>query len=81
MTPGAKGSGEMASRHGGVQLRRIVGARCLVSPVTERHLFSWRRLAEMLGSNHMSLKRWHAEGVDKIVNALNRRESVAQRPQ
>jgi len=22
-------------------LRRIVGARCLVSPVTERHLFSW----------------------------------------
>jgi hypothetical protein len=30
-------------------LRRIVGARSLVSPVTERHLFSWRRLGVCWG--------------------------------
>ena len=29
-------------------LRRIVGARALVNPMTERHLFSWRRLATVV---------------------------------
>ena len=52
-------------------LRRIVGARALVSPVTERHLFSWRRLATLLGADHKAIQRWHAQGVDLIVNTLN----------
>jgi len=53
-------------------LRRIVGARCLVSPVTERHLFPWRRLAAALGADHKAVQRWHAQGIDMIVAALNR---------
>lgn len=52
-------------------LRRIVGARALVSPVTERHLFSWRRLATLLGADHKAIQRWHAQGVDLIVTTLN----------
>jgi hypothetical protein len=53
-------------------LRRIVGARCLVSPVTERHLFPWRRLAIALGADHKAVQRWHAQGIAVIVAALNR---------
>lgn len=53
-------------------LRRIVGARSLVSPITERHLFSWRRLGATLGADHKAVQRWHANGIDLIVSALNR---------
>jgi len=52
-------------------LRRIVGARALISPVTDRHLFPWRRLAALLGADHKAIQRWHAQGIDIIVNALH----------
>ena len=51
-------------------LRRLVGARCLVSPVTERHLFSWRRLAGVVGADHKAVQRWHGQAIDMIVAAL-----------
>jgi hypothetical protein len=54
-------------------LRRIVGARSLVHPITERHLFPWRRLATALGADHKAVQRWHAQGIDLITSALNRR--------
>ena len=54
-------------------LRRIVGARSLVHPITERHLFPWRRLASALGADHKAVQRWHVQGIDMIVSALNRR--------
>ncbi len=56
-----------ADRH---VLRRIVGARALVSPTTERHLFSWRRLGGLLGADHRAVQRWHAEGIGWIVKGL-----------
>ena len=52
-------------------LRRIVGARSLVSPSTERHLYSWRRLGTVLGADHKAVQRWHATGIEMIVAALN----------
>lgn len=52
-------------------LRRIVGARALVSPITERHLFPWRRLGILLGADHKAIQRWHAQGIDRIVASLN----------
>ncbi len=58
-------------------LRRIVGARSLVHPITERHLFPWRRLAAALGADHKAVQRWHAQGIDLIVAALNRKEQAA----
>ena len=58
-------------------LRRIVGARSLVSPTTERHLFSWRRLGGLLGADHKAIQRWHAQGIGIIVAALNRPRRVA----
>ncbi len=51
-------------------LRRIVGARALVHPLTERHLYPWRRLGAALGADHKAVQRWHAQGVALIVAAL-----------
>jgi hypothetical protein len=53
-------------------LRRIVGARALVHPITKRHLYSWRRLAAMLGADHKSMQRWHGSGIGMVVEALRR---------
>ena len=54
-------------------LRRVVGARSLVHPVTDRHLFTWRRLGTVLGADHKAVQRWHAQGIALIVAALLRR--------
>jgi hypothetical protein len=54
-------------------LRRIVGARSLVNPITERHLYPWRRLAAAIGADHKAVQRWHAQGIDLIVARLNDR--------
>ena len=51
-------------------IRRIVGARSLVSPVTERHLFSWRRLGQAVGADHKAVQRWHGQGIDMLVAAI-----------
>ncbi len=51
-------------------LRRVVGARSLVHPITDRHLFPWRRLGKALGADHKAIQRWHARGIAMIVTAL-----------
>ena len=56
---------------GGNILRRIVGARALVGPVTERHIYSWRRLGGVLGADHKAVQRWHAQAIGVIVARLN----------
>jgi hypothetical protein len=57
---------------GNFVLRRIVGARALVHPLTRRHLFTWRRLAAVVGADHKSVQRWHGQGLQMIVLALAR---------
>ncbi len=54
-------------------LRRVVGARALVHPLTGRHLFAWRRLGTALGADHKAVQRWHAQGLEIITRALNAR--------
>lgn len=60
-------------------LRRIVGARCLVSPITERHLFSWRRLAGVIGADHKAVQRWHSQAIDMIVAAVGALQRAPRR--
>ncbi len=60
-------------------LRRIVGARSLVHPITERHLYPWRRLATAIGADHKAVQRWHAQGIDLIVASLNAGQHMATR--
>jgi hypothetical protein len=57
-------------------LRRVVGARSLVHPITDRHLFTWRRLGAAMGADHKAVQRWHGQGVELIVAALNRGEGA-----
>ena len=52
-------------------LRRIVGARAMVSPLTGRHLFSWRRLGGLLGADARAVRRWHAKGIAIILSHLS----------
>lgn len=54
-------------------LRRILGARALVHPITGRHLFPWRRIGTMLGADHKSIQRWHAEGIELVLQGVNGR--------
>jgi hypothetical protein len=54
-------------------LRRIVGVRALVHPITGRYLYSWRRLARVLGADHKAIQRWHSLGLDMIVSGVNER--------
>jgi hypothetical protein len=60
-------------------IRRIVGARCLVSPITERHLFSWRRLGQTVGADHKAVQRWHAQGIDMLVAAISAMKRMERR--
>lgn len=53
-------------------LRRVVGARSLVHPVTTRHLYPWRRIGSALGADHKAIQRWHALAIELIVAGLRR---------
>ncbi len=50
--------------------RRIVSARAMVHPVTERHLHQWKRLAGALGADYRAVQRWHRQGIAEISEKL-----------
>lgn len=57
-------------------LRRIVGGRALVSPLTGRHLFTWTQMARLLGAEPRAVKAWHRAGIAAIVGALGTRAAA-----
>lgn len=50
--------------------RRIVSARSMVNPATERPIYQWQRLARGIGADVRAVKRWHSEGLAVIVAKL-----------
>ena len=54
-------------------LRRVVGARALRDRAGN-HLYSWRRLGALIGASPMEVQRWHAQGIDMIVVAMNAKD-------
>lgn len=60
-------------------LRRIINARMLVSPLTGRHFFPWRRMGTLLGADHHAVQRWHAQGIGIIATALAGKQAPAAR--
>ena len=50
--------------------RRIVSARSMVHPVTDRPVFNWQRLSKALDADVRAIKRWHMEGLCVIGNKL-----------
>ena len=51
-------------------LRRIVNARCLVSPTTQRHLYTWSAIGRLIGADRRAVQRWHAQGIAHIAMGL-----------
>ena len=52
--------------------RRIVGIRSLVHPLTDRHLYPWRKIGTLLNLHHKSVQARHAEGIGDIIAGLIR---------
>ena len=55
----------------GVILRRVVGARMLVDPRTDRPLYSWRRLGAAIGCSHVHAKTLWLEATTAIARRLD----------
>lgn len=54
-----------------VDLRRIVNARSLTTPVSNRHLYSWTKLSFMLRTNPRLVARSYARGLLEIIYKLS----------
>lgn len=54
-----------------VKTRQLVWARCLVSPRTDRNLYSWKQLGEMLGCSDKTAKTRWIDAVAVITARLN----------
>lgn len=54
-------------------LRQIVGARCLVHPVSRRPFHTWRSIGERVRASHEAVRNWHAQAIALIVVELRRR--------
>jgi len=60
-----------------VMLRRIAHARALVSPLTSRHIYSWRKLGLLLGADHKAVQRWHRDALEAILDQLRKIGKIA----
>jgi hypothetical protein len=40
--------------------------RMLVHPLTNRYIYSWRKVGERLGISHQTAKSWHERGISLI---------------
>lgn len=47
--------------------RRIVQARSLVTPISQRYLYSWSKIARMLHTDRRAVIRWHMHGLRDII--------------
>ncbi len=50
--------------------RKVVFARMMTHPVSERPKFSWGQITVSLGSNSSNVRRWHAAGLQAILEHL-----------
>ena len=56
-------------------VRNVVRARMMLHPLNDRHLYSWRRIATEMHTDHKAIMRKHAMGIEFIKIGL------AQTPQ
>jgi Domain of unknown function (DUF6362) len=50
-----------------IDSRRIVNARALVTPLGNRYLYSWSKIAFMLHTNRQTVRRLHNKGLCEII--------------
>jgi hypothetical protein len=53
-------------------IKQIVALRALNHPITERYLYSWRRLGRTVGADYKSVQLWHRNGIKIIFEGLDR---------
>jgi|HubBroStandDraft_2_1064218.scaffolds.fasta_scaffold123920_2 hypothetical protein len=67
-----------------INTRRVLHSRALVTPIGQRYLYSWSKLAFMLHTSRFIVKRMHTNGLGEIVRAVPKakayaiRQSIAQ---
>jgi hypothetical protein len=54
-----------------ITVRRIVNARILVTPVGNRYVYTWSRIAFMLHSDRRRVARLYANGLSEIIRRLS----------
>lgn len=55
-------------------LRRILSARSLVTPISDRYLFPWAKLGKLLGRDYRWVSRQHIRGLTELNLALDQRK-------
>ena len=53
-----------------INVRRILNARALVTPVANRYLYSWAKIAFMLHTNRPTVQRLHRNGLREIAQQI-----------
>jgi hypothetical protein len=61
-------------------VRRVVAALSLVSPITERRVYSVDKIAKAIGANGDTVRSWNDEGIRLIVKALKALRDAAKAP-
>ena len=52
--------------------KRIVGARALCRPGSDRPMLSWRTIAVKVRASHEAVRLWHGQAIGTITERLNR---------
>jgi hypothetical protein len=52
--------------------RRVVNSRSLVTPVSNRYVYSWSRIAFMLHCDHRKVMKLHRLGLDEIIEHMSK---------
>ncbi|WP_395371668.1 DUF6362 family protein [Komagataeibacter diospyri] len=50
--------------------RKVVCLRLIVHPISHRYRFSWREIANRVGTSHTSAKSWHQLAVAEIARKI-----------
>lgn len=50
-----------------ITTRRILNARALIAPISNRHLYSWTKIAFMLHTSRPVVQRLHAKGLKDLA--------------
>jgi hypothetical protein len=53
-----------------ITTRRLLHSRALVTPIGQRHLYPWAKLAFMLHTSRFRVQRMHNQGLNEIVRTL-----------
>jgi hypothetical protein len=54
-----------------LQTKRLIWLRLLVHPLSEKHLWGWRKLERMTGLHRTTMALRHSRGIDRLVTRLN----------